>query len=377
MNPSFAPRKVFISYSHDSEEHKQCVLKLANRLREEAVDCNIDQYESSPSEGWPRWMLNQLDWAEFVLVICTEVYNRRFRGHEEPGIGRGVTWEGAIITQELYDNHSRSNKFIPIVFNAQDKKHIPIPIRGYTSYLLEQEYFSLYRHITNQPQNPKPELGNIILLSPLPRRDRQQYFLDETHHTNLRAEFLNASKGLLNWQRTLGNDQHINRPELDQLLNRIESDESSTTIVLGVPGSGKSALLATLGHCVVDQGYVLLAIKADYLSNTINNLKDLQNDEQLNLSMNPRDAIKAVANQERVVVLIDQLDAVAELLDKLPGRLNVLLNLIQSLAGTKGVHIVTTCREFEFRHGSQFARIKGFESLFLSLPTWGQVSPLL
>ncbi|QLE53081.1 TIR domain-containing protein (plasmid) [Nostoc sp. C057] len=377
MNSGSAPPKVFISYSHDSEEHKKRVLELADHLIKGGVDCNIDQYEVSPSEGWPRWMMNQLDWAEFVLVICTEVYNRRFRGHEEAGKGRGVTWEGGIISQELYDTHSKSNKFIPIVFCAQDREHIPIVIRGYTSYLLEQEYFLLYRYITNQPQNTKPALGHIIPLPPLPRRDRQQYFLDETHYTNLRAEFLDASKGLLNWQRTLGNDQHIDRLELDQLLNRIESEESSTTIVLGIPGSGKSALLATLGHRVVDKGYVLLAIKADYLSNTINNLEDLQNDDQVHLSMNPRDAIKAVANKERIVLLIDQLDAVAELLDKLPGRLNVLLNLIQSIAGTKGIHIIATCREFEFHHGSQFARLKGFEPLFLSLPTWGQVSPLL
>jgi hypothetical protein len=33
-------------------------------------------------------MLDQLDWAEFVLVVCTETYYRRFRGHEKPGSRR-------------------------------------------------------------------------------------------------------------------------------------------------------------------------------------------------------------------------------------------------------------------------------------------------
>ena len=378
MNPGFAPPKVFISYSHDSEEHKKRVLELANHLRSKGIDCKIDEHDQPPTEVWPKWMSNQIIRAEFVLIVCTQVYHRRFRGEEELGKGRGVMWEANIICNEIYNGVARHDKYIPVVFSAQDKGHIPIEIQGFNVYCLDtdEEYQKLYYHITNQKLHPQPPLG-IVPLPPLIARDCQQYFLDEIHHTNLREEFLNASKGLLNWQRTLGNNQHINRPELDKLLNRIESEESSTTIVLGVPGSGKSALLATLGHCVVNQGYVLLAIKADYLRNTINNLEDLQNDEQLNLSMNPRNAIKAFANKERVIVLIDQLDAVAELLDKRPGRLNVLLNLIQSLAGTKGVHIVTTCREFEFRHGSQFARIKGFESLFLSLPTWGQVSPLL
>jgi len=91
MQSSSAAPKVFISYSHDSQEHRDRILALGNRLRAEGIDCNLDQYETSPSEGWPRWMINQLDWADFVLVICTEQYHRRFRGHEEPDRGRGVS----------------------------------------------------------------------------------------------------------------------------------------------------------------------------------------------------------------------------------------------------------------------------------------------
>jgi hypothetical protein len=80
------PPKILISYSHDSPEHEERVLALAERLRKDGVDAQIDQYVAgTPLEGWPRWMLNQLDWAEFVRVVCTETYYRRFRGHEEPG----------------------------------------------------------------------------------------------------------------------------------------------------------------------------------------------------------------------------------------------------------------------------------------------------
>lgn len=376
MQSGSAAPKVFISYSHDSQGHKERILTLADRLRAEGIDCNLDQYKMSPSEGWPRWMMNQLDWANFVLVICTEQYHRRFRGHEEPDRGRGVSWEGAIITQELYDAQVKNTKFIPIVFSWEDQSYIPVILGGASFYNLgiEHNYEALYRHITNQPQSPKPPLG---MLQQLPCRERQQFFLDETHHKNLQQELLAASQGLLNWKSTLGNNQQIERPELEQLLNRIEVDDSSTTIVLGSPGSGKSALLATLGHRVMDRGYALLAIKADYLSNTVNTLEDLRCDDQLHLSMNPRDAIKAVANRERVILLVDQLDAVSELLDRQPGRLNVLLTLIQSLAGTKGVHIVATCREFEFRHATQFARLEGFEQLNPCPLTWEQISPLL
>src|SRR3982750_1012279 len=64
--------KVLISYTHDSSVHKARVLGLSERLRSEGVDCEIDQYHLSPPEGWPRWMMNELQNADFVLVVCTE-----------------------------------------------------------------------------------------------------------------------------------------------------------------------------------------------------------------------------------------------------------------------------------------------------------------
>ena len=41
---------VFISYSHDSQEHKDKVLALADQLRTDGIDCRIDQYNSVPPE---------------------------------------------------------------------------------------------------------------------------------------------------------------------------------------------------------------------------------------------------------------------------------------------------------------------------------------
>ena len=136
MAPS-AP-KVFISYSHDSTEHAEAVLSLAQRLRKDGVDAWIDQYENgTPGEGWPRWMLNRLDWAETVLLVCTETYYRRFRGYDDPDKGKGVDWEGQLITLDLYDAKSRKVNFVPILFTDRCKDFIPEPLRGVTHYLLD------------------------------------------------------------------------------------------------------------------------------------------------------------------------------------------------------------------------------------------------
>jgi SEFIR domain len=136
MAPS-APR-VFISYSHDSTEHTEAVLALSQRLRQDGVDAWIDQYENgTPEEGWPRWMLNRLDWAETVLLVCTETYYRRFRGHDDPDKGKGADWEGQLITLDLYDAKSRKVNFVPILFSDGGKEFIPEPLRGVTHYLLD------------------------------------------------------------------------------------------------------------------------------------------------------------------------------------------------------------------------------------------------
>ena len=91
--------KVFISYSHDSESHSLKVLEFCNRLRHDGIDAYIDRYETAPAQGWPRWMVTQVEDADYVLVVCTEIYRKRFDGKTNEGAG--VRWEGALISQEL------------------------------------------------------------------------------------------------------------------------------------------------------------------------------------------------------------------------------------------------------------------------------------
>lgn len=140
-----APPVVFISYSHDSAEHREQVLALSERLRDDGFETRLDQYvNGSPPEDWPRWMLNQFDDADWVLVVCTATYYRRFRGHEKHG-GKGVTWEGELISQELYDNHCRNTRFLPVFLTAPNSTVVPEPLRGATFYPLTNE--PEYQHL--------------------------------------------------------------------------------------------------------------------------------------------------------------------------------------------------------------------------------------
>lgn len=162
--------KVFISYSHDDNEHKKRTLGLAQRLRKDGFETEIDRYvDGTPQQGWPRWMLNQIDWADFVLIVCTETYYRRFRGHEKGEMGKGVDFEGAVITNKLYDEKSASGRFVPVLFNSKDSRYIPEPIQSFTSYVVtnKEAYTKLTSYLAGTAAIQPVKLG------PAPSRKRK------------------------------------------------------------------------------------------------------------------------------------------------------------------------------------------------------------
>src|SRR3954447_25066037 len=97
---------VFISYSHDSDPHKQTVRELADYLRDvHGLHVVIDQdmLPGGPAQGWPHWSKDQVRRADKVLLVCTENYCRRYLGCEDPGVGLGAVCEARLIDQELYN----------------------------------------------------------------------------------------------------------------------------------------------------------------------------------------------------------------------------------------------------------------------------------
>jgi NB-ARC domain/SEFIR domain len=245
----YQPPRIFISYSHDSPKHAQHVLELAERLRQDGIDAQLDQYVAgTPAEGWPRWMLDRLDWADFVLVTCTEMYYRRFRGMEQPDKGKGADWEGSLITLELYHGRSDTNKFVPVLFERQDESFIPEPLRGQTHYLLnsEENYIMLYALLTGQAGVTPGELGSLKTLA----RNSVEPLRFETFKEQGRA------MGKLHCVPDLP-PHYLPREEvLTGLKQKLLSGEASIAItgqsqavgVRGMGGIGKSVLAAALAR---------------------------------------------------------------------------------------------------------------------------------
>jgi serine/threonine protein kinase len=160
-------RRVFISYTHETDAQKEQVLQLAQRLRRDGMDCRLDRFIMSPPEGWPHWTRRELEQADFVLVICTELYRSRFDHRGE--VPHGAGWEAGLIQQALYDSDSRNEKFIPVLLTDGSERHVPGPLRGASRYRIEAEYEALLRRLTGQPEVVPAQLGQVPQLPAQPQ----------------------------------------------------------------------------------------------------------------------------------------------------------------------------------------------------------------
>jgi hypothetical protein len=120
---------VFISYAQEqgNRSHSARVKALADSLKGLGLDVLLDQYLSAPPTGnWGTWMEQGLETADFVLIICTEAYARRWKQEEQEGVGLGVIKEATLTRAVISRQPDKSaKKFIPILLEGALLAHVP------------------------------------------------------------------------------------------------------------------------------------------------------------------------------------------------------------------------------------------------------------
>jgi TIR domain len=233
----FQPPRVFISYAHPSELNQKRelldrVLTLSDRLRLDGVDCYIDRYLENIPQNWTEWVQEQVAQADFVLIVCTQEYHRRFRGDES--YQQGLAWKGSVIIDQLYAD--RNSKFIPITFNSDDSKYVPDPLENiYNEVDRPENYEVLYRCLVNQPL-PQTLHKSTSLPSQHPR---QSFFSDRVYSSTL------PERGRCHF---IGREQ-----EIEQLLERISpSNQQIIHTIQGIGGLGKTSLAIEVSRRCLD-----------------------------------------------------------------------------------------------------------------------------
>lgn len=153
--------KVFLSYSHDSQEHKDWVLKLATDLRQHhGVDIVFDQWDMRIGGDLARYMEQGLSNAVLVLCVCSDLYVDK----SNSGIG-GSGYEKMIISSSLIKN-CNIDCIIPIVRSNSKQKKMPtfLGTKLYIDFSTDSDYtsklFELSARIWGEDIAKKPPLGD-------------------------------------------------------------------------------------------------------------------------------------------------------------------------------------------------------------------------
>lgn len=153
-----APR-LFISYSHDNQAHKDWVLKLSTRLVGNGVNVILDQWDMTLGGDLPRFMELGLVEADRVLAICSASYvDKANHGHG------GTGYEKMILTGQLMNNIG-SDRIIPVIRNNTTDSLQPtfLTSRLYADFrddaAYEAKYAELLRNIHGQAVTSRPQLG--------------------------------------------------------------------------------------------------------------------------------------------------------------------------------------------------------------------------
>ncbi len=185
-----------------------------------------------------------------------------------------------------------------------------------------------------------------------------------------------ASASLLGWPHNL--DGHwIERPELGQLRELLDGPAQFVAL-LGEPGTGKSALLARFSHQLRDDNAVFLAIKADLIPASVKSIEDLS--EIWSLPDSLPTLLRKLAVDGKVFVLVDQLDALGELMDRSTQRFSVIQSLIDRLSSVDNVRLIISTRSFDAKYDLRLRALVErpvCRQLTLDNPPWEDIRSLL
>ncbi|MFE2012953.1 TIR domain-containing protein [Streptomyces sp. NPDC059491] len=171
-----APRaRVFLSYAHEDDggAHAERVRTFWALLRSLGIDAQLDRAAAEQPQDWARWMQEEYQAADYVLVVASPAYKRRAEGTEKAGIGRGVAWEARFIKDEVYsDVHGWHRRILKVVLPGGSPGDLPAYLGGpaVSHYAIDTidpgGVESLLRYLTRQPYEVPEPLGPVPHLPP-------------------------------------------------------------------------------------------------------------------------------------------------------------------------------------------------------------------
>ncbi|OLT54201.1 hypothetical protein BJF89_17190 [Corynebacterium sp. CNJ-954] len=149
---------MFMSYSHDSDAHRDWVSQLARRLVGNGVNVVFDRWNLAIGGNLTRFMEQAGDEDFKVVAVISEGYTEKADGR----VG-GTGYEAQMLSAGMYED-LESDRVLPLLRNNQEEK-LPQFLRGRLwvdfrdNAAYENSYEKLLRQIHDAPVEAAPALG--------------------------------------------------------------------------------------------------------------------------------------------------------------------------------------------------------------------------
>lgn len=165
--------KVFVSYAHESLEHKAQTLAFATSLRAAGIEAVLDLWSADARQDWYAWAIREMTDADYVLVVASERYRATADGNGPNTENRGVQSEAALLRELVYADRAKwLPKILPVLLPGHTIDEIPLFLQPHTASHFPVTSFDptgaeeLLRVILRQPGYLAPEVNTEQLVLP-------------------------------------------------------------------------------------------------------------------------------------------------------------------------------------------------------------------
>jgi hypothetical protein len=176
---------------------------------------------------------------------------------------------------------------------------------------------------------------------------------------DLRASVEACGTLLKQHKHTFGNtERRLERGIVSEIVGWAQEapDKDNVAVLLDGAGMGKTVVMRDVLCGLEDAGTTVLAIKADQQLSGIATRNDLQ--EKLDLPERVERVVGRLAALDRVVVLVDQIDALSLSMARDHRALNVVLEMVAKLRSIPGVRVLFSCRAFDLSNDPRLDRVE-------------------